>query len=150
MKKFQFTLDAVKRLRAHAERDAQSELGERIAAHAAAERAVEARRRMLEAASGRLRQGLPTVAALLQADRERGVALMLVENAGAAADAEGRMVVDARGRLAEARKALETIEKLEERRRAEHQEQAQREEEELLQDVVQARAARTAQRKARA
>ena len=40
---------------------------------------------------------------------------------------------------------LETLEHLEERRRKEHREAALREEEALLQDVVQARAARRAQ-----
>ena len=58
---------------------------------------------------------------------------------------ERTLVVGARVELAEARMRLETLEHLEERRRKEHREAALREEEALLQDVVQARAARRAQ-----
>jgi flagellar export protein FliJ len=145
MKRFQFPLDAVKRLRDYGERQAQAELGRRMAAHEAAERAVAARMRTLEAASARLRAGGTSAASLMQADHERSAALLHVENANAQRDAESKLVDAARVRLAEARKQLETLERLEDTRRKEHREEALREEEALLQDVVQARAARRAQ-----
>jgi flagellar export protein FliJ len=145
VKRFQFPLDAVKRLRAYGEGQAQAELGRRIASHDAAERAVAARNRTLEAANARLRARSGTAASLVQADRERSAALLNMDNASAQRDAEQRMVDDARVRLAEARKQLETLEKLEQARREEHREAVLREEESLLQDVVQARAARRAQ-----
>ena len=145
VKRFQFPLDAVKRLRDYSERQAQAELGRRMAAHEAAERAVAARIRTLESANARLRARSGTAASLVQADRERSAARLHVENASAQSDAELRLVDAARVRLAEARMQLETLERLEDRRRKQHREEALREEEALLQDVVQARAARRAQ-----
>jgi flagellar biosynthesis chaperone FliJ len=145
MKKFSFPLDAVKRLREYGERQAQAELGRRIAAHEATERALAARARTVEAANARLRAPTGTAASLVQADRERSAALLHVTNAETANEAERTLVLGARIELAEARMRLETLEHLEERRRKEHREAALREEEALLQDVVQARAARRAQ-----
>jgi flagellar biosynthesis chaperone FliJ len=145
MKKFTFPLDAVKRLRAYGERQAQAELGRRIAAHEATERAVAARERTLALANARLRAPSGTAASLAQADRDRSAALLHTAHAVAANETERSLVVGARVELAEARMRLETLEKLEERRRREHREAALREEEALLQDVVQARAARRAQ-----
>jgi flagellar biosynthesis chaperone FliJ len=150
MKRFQFTLDAVKRLRAHGEREAQAELGVRLASQAAAERAVAARQRTLESANARMRARVTTVASLIHAERERSAARLHVENATAQHEAEVRLVADARVRLAEARKKLESLQRLEDSRRAMHREAAIREEEALLQDVVQARAARQAQLRNRA
>jgi flagellar export protein FliJ len=145
MKKFSFPLETVKRLRAYGERQAQAELGRRIAAHEATERALAARARTVEAANARLRAPTGTAASLAQADRERSAALLPAANASAANEAARARVVGARIELAQARMRLETIEHLEERRRTEHREAALREEEALLQDVVQARAARRAQ-----
>jgi flagellar export protein FliJ len=145
MKRFQFPLDAVKRLRAHGERQAQAELGERLAAQAAAQRAVEARQLTLATADARMRAGSMSVASMINAERERSAARLHVENASAQHEAEVRLVDSARERLAEARKRLESLQRLEDTRRAQHREDALREEEALLQDVVQARAARKAQ-----
>jgi flagellar biosynthesis chaperone FliJ len=145
MKRFSFPLDAVKRLREYGERQAQAELGRRIAAHDAAARAVAARQQTLDVANARLRARSGTAASLVQADRERSAALRHAADAGAASEREGVLVLGARVELAEARMRLETLEHLEERRRREHREAALREEEALLQDVVQARAARRAQ-----
>jgi flagellar export protein FliJ len=145
VKRFNFPLDAVKRLRAHGERQAQAELGRRMAAHAAAEAAHAARTRTLEAASARLRASTGSAASLVQADRERSAALLRLENAGVEREAEQSLVLNARQSLAEARQRLETLERLEDKRRKEHREATLREEEALLQDVVQARAARHAQ-----
>jgi flagellar export protein FliJ len=145
MKKFAFPLDAVKRLRAYGERQAQAELGRRIAAHEATERALAARARTLELANARLRAPSGTAASLVQADRERSAAMLRAATAETATEHERTLVVGARVELAEARMRLETLEHLEERRRKEHREAALREEEALLQDVVQARAARRAQ-----
>jgi flagellar export protein FliJ len=145
MKKFSFPLDAVKRLREYGERQAQAELGRRIAAHEATERALDARARTVEAANARLRAPTGTAASLVQADRERSAALLHAASARTAMETERGMVVTARVDLAEARMRLETLEHLETRRRDEHREAMLREEEALLQDVVQARAARRAQ-----
>jgi flagellar export protein FliJ len=145
MKKFSFPLETVKRLREYGERQAQAELGRRIAAHEATERALTARARTVEAANARLRAPTGSAASLVQADRERSAALLHAANATQAHEVERNLVVTARLELAEARMRLETLERLEERRRKEHREAALREEEALLQDVVQARAARRAQ-----
>jgi flagellar biosynthesis chaperone FliJ len=145
MKKFTFPLDAVKRLREYGERQAQAELGRRIASHEATERALTARARIVESANARLRAPTGTAASLVQADRERSAALLKVANAEAAVETERTLVVTARVELAEARRRLETLEHLEQRRRDEHRDAVLREEEALLQDVVQARAARRAQ-----
>jgi flagellar export protein FliJ len=150
LKRFQFPLDAVKRLRAYGERQAQAELGRRMVAHEAAERAVAARTRTLESANARLRARSGTAASLVQADRDRSAALLHVENANAQRDAEQTLVDGARVRLAEARQQRETLERLEDSRRREHREAVLREEEALLADVVQARAARRAQLQGRA
>jgi len=75
--------------------------------------------------------------------------LLHAANATDAHEIERTLVVTARVELAEARMRLETLERLEERRRKEHREAALREEEALLQDVVQARAARRAQLRGR-
>ena len=145
MKKFSFPLETVKRLREYGERQAQAELGRRIAAHEATERALAARARTVEAANARLRAPTGSAASLVQADRERSAAFLHAANATQAHEVERNLVVTARVELAEARMRLETLERLEERRRKEHREAALREEEALLQDVVQARAARRAQ-----
>ena len=113
------------------------------------QRAVAARRQTLEHANARLRARSGSAASLVQADRERSAALLHVADAGALNEREGVLVLGARVELAEARMRLETLEHLEERRRREHREAALREEEALLQDVVQARAARRAQMGAR-
>jgi hypothetical protein len=81
----------------------------------------------------------------VQADHERSAALLHVTSAETANEAERALVVSARVDLAEARMKLETLEHLEARRREEHREAVLHEEEALLQDVVQARAARRAQ-----
>jgi flagellar biosynthesis chaperone FliJ len=145
MKKFTFPLAAVKRLREFGERQAQAELGRRIAAHEATERAVALRARTLERANARLRAPSGSAASLVQADRERSAALLHAASAETASERERTLVLGARVELAEARMRLETLEHLEERRRKEHREAALKEEEALLQDVVQARAARRAQ-----
>jgi flagellar biosynthesis chaperone FliJ len=145
MKKFSFPLDAVKRLREYSERQAQAELGRRIAAHEATARALAARERTVEAANARLRAPTGTAASLVQADRERSAALLHAATAATVNEAERTLVVTARVDLAEARMRLETLEHLEARRLEQHREAVLREEEALLQDVVQARAARRAQ-----
>ena len=145
MKKFSFPLDAVKRLREYGERQAQAELGRRITAHEAAQRALAARARTVELANARLRAPSGSAASLVQADRERSAALLHAAHASTASEQERTLVATARVELAEARMRLETLEHLEERRRAEHRDAALREEEALLQDIVQARAARRAQ-----
>jgi flagellar FliJ protein len=145
MKKFQFTLETVKRLRAFGERQAQAELGRRMTAHSAAQAAADVRSRTLETANARLRARSGTAASLVLADRERSAAMVRAENAHAEVAAELTLVITARHELAEARKQLETLERLEETRRKQHRDDVLREEEALLQDVVQARAARKAQ-----
>jgi flagellar protein FliJ len=145
VKRFQFPLETVKRLRAHVERQAQAELGRRMAAHAAAERALAVRAQTLDRANARLRARSGTAASLVQADRERSAAMLYLETASVERETERTLVVDARQLLAQASQQLETLERLEEKRRRQHREAAWREEEALLQDVVQAREARRAQ-----
>jgi flagellar FliJ protein len=150
MKRFQFTLETVKRLRAFGERQAQAELGRRMTAHAAAQAAAEVRARTLESANARLRASTGTAASLVVADRERSAAMLRAATAESDVETEYALVFGARQQLAEARKALETLERLEDTRRRQHRDDVLREEEALLQDVVQARAARRAQISGRA
>ena len=104
-----------------------------------------ARTRTLEAANARLRARVRhrSVAGAGRPRAQRRAAAR--RHAETASEHERTLVLGARVDLAEARIRLETLEHLEERRRREHREAALREEEALLQDVVQARAARRAQ-----
>jgi flagellar export protein FliJ len=142
MKKFSFTLDTVKRLRADAEQAAQAELGKRIAAHRAALEAREARARALELAESQLAQ-TAQAHELVQADRDRDAAHFRL---GAAA-AEGRMaeenVLRSRHQLAEASRAVEILDRLETKRRTEHRSAALAEEEAISQEIAEARRAHT-------
>jgi flagellar export protein FliJ len=146
MKKFSFSLDTVKRLRADAEQAAQAELGKRIAAHRAAVEAREARARTLERAESVLSENA-LAHELVQADRDRDAAHFRL---GAAA-AEGRMaeenVLRSRHELAEASRALEILEKLEDRRREEHRLAAIAEDERQIAEIAESRAARKATRR---
>jgi hypothetical protein len=146
MKKFAFTLATVKRLRADAEQAAQAELGKRIAAHRAAVEAREARARALELAESELSRNA-LAHELVQADRDRDAAHFRL---GAAA-AEGRMaeenVLRSRYQLAEASRALEILEKLEGKRRAEHRAASLSEEEAISQEIAEARRAHSSSRR---
>jgi len=143
MKKFSFSLDTVKRLRADAEQAAQAELGKRIAAHRAAVDAREARARALELAESQLTMNA-LAHELVQADRDRDAAHFRL---GAAA-AEGRMaeehVLRSRHELAEASRALEILDRLESKRRAEHRTAARADEEAVSQEIAAARRAHAA------
>jgi flagellar export protein FliJ len=144
MKTFSFSLQAVKRLRADAEQRAQLELGRRIAAHGAAERARDARRQGLELAR---RQRAATAAPaheLARADQEHDAALLRLGAADAEAVAAGREVDARRVDLAGASRALEVLERLEERRRSAHRAAALAEDEAAVQEIVESRAARRA------
>ena len=140
MKKFSFSLDTVKRLRADAEQAAQAELGKRIAAHRAAVEAREARARTLERAESVLSENA-LAHELVQADRDRDAAHFRL---GAAA-AEGRMaeenVLRSRHELAEASRALEILDRLEQKRRTEHRTAALAEDEAVSQEIAEARRA---------
>src|SRR5579862_5915333 len=92
MKKFSFNLEIVKRLRADAESQAQAELGRRIAAHDAAERARASRERTLELAREQLRVTQADAHVLAQADRERDAAVMRLGAASAQTSAALRDV----------------------------------------------------------
>jgi flagellar biosynthesis chaperone FliJ len=144
MKKFSFTLDTVKRLRADAEQAAQAELGRRIAAHRAAVEAREARERAVQLAESQLTRDAALAHELVQADIERDAAHFRL---GAAAG-ETRMAEESvnrgRGELAEASRALEILDRLETKRRAEHRAAALAEEEQVVQEIAEARRAHAA------
>src|SRR5436309_787362 len=92
MKKFSFSLDTVKRLRADAEQQAQAELGRRIAAHGAAEAARAERERSLRLAQEHLRRSAALAHELVQADRERDAALLRLGAARVETTSAGRDV----------------------------------------------------------
>src|SRR3954453_16859387 len=116
MKKFSFSLEMVKRLRADTEQQAQAALGRSIAAHRAAQEARDARARSLEVAQSQLAQPSALAHELARAERERSAA----ELRFGAASVERRKaedgVVHPRGELAEASRSLEILERLERKR----------------------------------
>jgi flagellar export protein FliJ len=148
MKRFVFSLETVKRLRADAEHDAQAALGRAMAAHRAAEAAREARRRTLALAEEQLVAPTGPAHALVQADRERQAAILRLGAAEAGRNAARRTVDTSRLDLATASRALEVLERLEERRREAHRAAALREEEAVVQEITEARAARRARKAA--
>jgi hypothetical protein len=142
MKKFSFNLEIVKRLRADAESQAQAELGRRIAALGAAERAREARERSLERAREQLLATDAHAHQLAQADRERDAAVLRLGAAKAQTSAALRDVDAQRVRLTAASQALEVLERLEQSRRQAHRTAAIAEDEAIVQEISEARTAR--------
>ena len=142
VKRFKFTLDSVKRLRADEEQRAQAELGRSLATHAAAEAARMERRRSLAAAQAQLQAGVAFAAQLIQSDRERDAAAMRLGAADVAVRQADVAVDASRLELNAASQRLEALERLEERRRTAHRTAALRDEELSVQEIVEARSAR--------
>jgi hypothetical protein len=144
MKRFRFPLEIVKRLREHAEQEAQAELGRRIAAQAGASEARAARARALAAAHTELRAGGVSGHQLQLAAGSRDAALLRLAAADAAETAAGDAVERSRASLVEASRALETLDRLELARRDQHRRAVLAEEEATVQDLAEARRARLA------
>lgn len=142
MKRFSFTLDSVRDLREDRQTAAMMALADRIRTHARAQEAAEASLRRHRAAEDALAGAGRVAALLVQADRDRDAARLGLEAAAMELRETSFGVDSARGDLLEARQALESVRKLEERRRAEHRAARARQEERELADVLEARAAR--------
>ena len=142
MKKFSFNLDSVRGLRADAEQRAQEELGRTLAAAAAAHEARALRERTLARAQEQLSRREAAAHELVQADRDREAAQMRLGYAAVESQqAEGQVDV-ARTQLLVASQALEVLQKLEERRREAHRASALKDEEAIVAEITEARAAR--------
>jgi flagellar export protein FliJ len=144
MQRFHFTLDSVRDLRDDRQTAAMMVLADRIRTHTRAQQAAEASLRRHRAAEHALAGAGRAAALLVQADRDRDAARLQLEAATVELRDTSFGVDAARGDLVEARQALESVRKLEQRRRAEHRAARAREEERELADVLEARAARAA------
>jgi flagellar export protein FliJ len=142
MKRFHFTLDSVRDLREDRQTAAMMALADRISTHARAQQAAEISLRRHRAAQVALAGAGRPAALLLQADRDRDAARLGLEAAVVELRETAFGVDAARDDLVEARQALESVRKLEERRRDEHRAARLRDEERELTDVIEARAAR--------
>lgn len=142
MKRFHFTLDSVRDLREDRQTTAMVVLAARISTHARAQAAAEIALRRHRAAQTALAATGRPAALLLQADRDRDVARLGLEASVIALRDTSFGVDTARDDLVEARQALESVRKLEERRRAEHRAARLRDEERQITDVIEARAGR--------
>ena len=142
MKRYRFALDAVRDLRQEAENAAMQQLAAQptaaAAARAASELSADRRARALE----RLRRPTGPGAWLVQADRDLEAARVRQETAAIDEREGDRRVGVARDGLVEARRALESITRLEARQREEHRRAALAEEERVISEIVEARAAR--------
>jgi hypothetical protein len=150
MRKFRFTLHTVRELRDHRETTARVALADRMRAHAAAHIAAEAsvdRHRRAEAA---LATGARPAASLAQANRDRDGARIGLERAIVDLRDRTQAVDHARLELVEARRAVETLERLEQVQRAAHQRALLAEEEREVADVIEMRSAREAAARHRA
>jgi len=144
MQRFNFTLESVRDLREDLQTAAMMALADRIRTHERAQVAAEASLRRHQAAESALSGAGRAAALLVQADRDRNAARLQLEEAAVELRDTSFGVESARGDLVEARQALESVRKLEERRRAEHRAARAREEERVLADVLEARATRAA------
>lgn len=142
MKKFSFNLDSVRQLRADAEQRAQEELGRTLAAAAAAHEARALRERTLARAQEQLTRREAVAHELVQADRDREAATMRLGYAAVESQQAEGQVDDARAQLLVASQALEVLQKLEERRREAHRTAALKDEEAMVAEITEARAAR--------
>jgi flagellar export protein FliJ len=142
MRRFTFTLDSVRDLREDRQTAAMMVLADRISTHARAQHAAELSLRRHHAAQAALAGAGRPAALLLQADRDRDAARLGLEAAVVELRETSFGVDAARGDLVEARQALESVRKLEERRRVEHRAARLRHEEREVTDVLEARAAR--------
>jgi flagellar biosynthesis chaperone FliJ len=144
MKRFTFTLKAVKDLREDRETAALEALADRLRAHASAQSAAERSRARHVAAEERLRRTRTTASVLVQADRDRDAARLGLETATLELSERTFAVGVARRDVTEAKRAVDMLAKLEQRKRDEHARAVLAEEERDIAEIVEARAARRA------
>jgi flagellar biosynthesis chaperone FliJ len=151
MQRFRFNLARVKDVRQQDEDAAMLVLAERMAAARAAQAAAERSLAAHRAAQERLRRPVGAAALLVQSDRDRDQARMRLDSAARQLEERRHGVDRARGDVLRASQALEALERLEERRRAEHEQAALAAEERSVAELIEARTARTmtARRRAR-
>jgi flagellar export protein FliJ len=119
MRPFHFTLEPIQALRKHEERAVMKELALELERSANLEHQLDAAQRRLDEA--RRPAGEVSTASVL-VDRQRFVERLetVVSELSTQAEIQRRRVHMARGRLAEAMRARETLDKLEQRRREAH------------------------------
>jgi flagellar biosynthesis chaperone FliJ len=144
MKRFTFTLQAVKDLREDREQAALEALAGRLRAHASAQTAAERSRARHAAAEDGLRRTRTTGAVLVQADRDRDAARLGLETATLDLSEKTFAVGAARRDVTEAKQAVDMLAKLETRKRDEHVRALLAEEERQVAEIIEARAARRA------
>jgi flagellar export protein FliJ len=144
MKRFRFPLQSVRDLRHDRETAARQELAERLRAHQAAHTAAEASLARHRLALQRLEHAATSGAALRIADQDRVSARLRLEQDAIGLRHAGGDVDRARERLVAARQALETVQRLEAKQRAAHRAAALAEDERVIAEIVEARAARAA------
>jgi len=144
MKRFTFNLQAVKDLREDRETAALEALADRLRAHASAQSAAERSRARHVAAEESLRRTRTTASVLVQADRDRDAARLGLETATLELSERSFAVGVARRDVTEAKRAVDMLAKLEQRKRAEHERARLAEEERDIAEIIEARAARTA------
>jgi flagellar biosynthesis chaperone FliJ len=135
MKRFTFNLQAVKDLREDRETAALEALADRLRAHASAQSAAE---------RSRARHVAAEESVLVQADRDRDAARLGLETATLELSERSFAVGVARRDVTEAKRAVDMLAKLEQRKRAEHERARLAEEERDIAEIIEARAARTA------
>jgi flagellar export protein FliJ len=125
MRPFHFTLEPIRVLRKHEERAVMKELAIELERASTLEQQLETAERRLEDSR---RPGAEVLTASVLADRQRFMERLecVVADLAAQTELQRRRVQAARGRLAEAMRARETLDKLEERRRDAYKLEAQR------------------------
>jgi flagellar export protein FliJ len=142
VKRYRFRLGAVLRVRRVAEDQAKGRLADANRTVRDAEGSLEARRRAYEALEPARRQ-LTARQFHEEVELRRSVALSLITARQALDDARDAAELR-RQELVRARQDTEALERMEERRRAEHVAEVRRAEERLVDDIVTARAERRA------
>jgi flagellar biosynthesis chaperone FliJ len=150
VQRFRFNLASVKDVRKQDEDAAMRALADRMAAARAAQAAAERSLASHRAAQERLRAPSGSAALLVQADRDRDTARVRLDASARQLEERRHGVDRARGDLVRASQALEALERLEAKRRAEHEQAAIAAEERVVAEIVEARAARAAVERRRA
>ena len=150
MQRFRFNLASVKDVRKQDEDAAMRVLADRMSAARAAQAAAERSLANHRAAQERLRSPKGPAALVLQADRDRDQARVRLEASARMLEERRHGVDRARHDVLRASQALEALEQLEARRRAEHEQAQLAAEERVVAEIVEARSARTATARRRA
>ena len=144
MQRFRFNLERVKDVRQQDEDAAMRVLADRMAAARAAQAAAERSLAAHRAAQDAMRSPQGAALLLLQADRDRDRARLRLDASVRQLEERRHGVDRARTDLVRASQALEALEKLEARRRSEHEQAAIAAEERTVAEIIEARAARDA------